>query len=112
MAHRIRPINGTAIVVNADTNKVPCRTPAEGRDGVTNIPTWKFDAVREAILCVCAEETLFKDLATKVGEQLTADQRARLGSLGWHVTTVKLELEVRGDIARVPGKSPQKIIRT
>ncbi len=92
--------------------KIACRTPAKGRDGVTNIPAWKFNAVREAILNICTEDTFFKDLAAKVGERLTEDQRARLGSLGWHVTTVKLELEVRGDIGRVPGKSLQKTIRT
>ncbi len=68
--------------------------------------------MRDAILTICAEETLFKDLPAKVGERLTADQRAKLGSLGWHVTCVKLELEVRGEIARAPGKGPQKLIRT
>ena len=83
-----------------------------GRDGVTNIPKWKFDTIRVAILDICAEETLFKHLPAKVGERLSDEDRANLGSLGWHVTTVKLELEVRGEIARVPGKGPQKIIRT
>ncbi len=92
--------------------KVAWRTPAEGRDGVTNIPAWKFDAVRDAILAVCTEETSFKELPGKVGERLSPDQRSKLGSLGWHVTCVKLELEVRGEIARVPGKGPQKLIRT
>lgn len=92
--------------------KIACRTPAEGRDGVTNLPTWKFDAVRDAILSVCAEETPFKELPAKVAERLNPDQCAKLGSLGWHVTTVKLELEVRGEIARVPGARPQKLIRT
>ena len=33
-----------------DEDKVACRTPAEGRDGVTRIPAWKYAAVRRAIL--------------------------------------------------------------
>lgn len=93
-------------------DKVACRTPAEGRDGGTNIPIWKFDAVRDAILAVFVEETLFKELPTKVGERFRADQRTKLGSLGRRVTCVKLELEVRGGIARVSGKGPQKLICT
>lgn len=30
-----------------------------------------------------------------------------MGKLGWHVVTVKLELEVRGEIRRTSDKSPQ-----
>lgn len=99
-------------MVSANTNKTPCRTPAKGRDGVTNIPTWKFDAIREAILTICAEETVFTDLFKLVPDHLTDDQLSKLGSINWHVTTVKLELEVRGEITRVPGATPQKLIRT
>ena len=92
--------------------KIGCRTPAEGRDGVTNIPKWKFDLVRDAILSVAAQPVLFKDLAPRVGERLSAEDRARLGSLGWHVTCVKLELEVRGEIKRLDAKGPQQIQAT
>jgi hypothetical protein len=63
-------------------DKVACRTPAEGRDGVTRIPAWKYDAVRRAILhavdAAGAEGLRFADLTGAV--------RARLsqGSLrGW-----------------------------
>ncbi len=93
-------------------DKVACRTPAEGRDGVTNIPKWKFDAVRDAILAICVEETVFTDLFNLVPKHLTEDQLAKLGSVNWHVTSVKLEMEVRGEIARIPGASPQRLIRT
>jgi len=61
--------------------KVTCRTPTEGRDGVTNLPKWKFDAIQSAILTV----------------------------LKWHVTSVKLEMEVRGEIERIPGRVPQRL---
>ena len=58
--------------------KVACRTPALDRDGVTNIPVWKFEAVRGAILDALAEgPMLYKDLNTAVGARLDA---ATLGS--------------------------------
>ena len=87
--------------------RVVCRTPSVGRTGTTRIPKWKFDAVREAILQVLAGgEVPFSELTDRAGAKLADDDRARLGSIGWHVTTVKLELEVRGEIRRLdqPGK--------
>ncbi len=92
--------------------RVACRTPAEGRDGVTNIPQWKFDAVRGAILDALGDETIkAMDLRDRVGARLAKETLLRLGKLGWHVVTVKLEMEVRGEIERVPGKGPQRIRR-
>ena len=95
-------------------DRVACRTPAEGRDGVTNIPNWKFDAVREAILDAVGAAgpagIRFSDLSGAVRARLDAETLARLGSVGWHATTVKLELEVRGEIVRLPGKGPQRLV--
>ncbi|MEM1388298.1 MAG: hypothetical protein AAF748_15625 [Pseudomonadota bacterium] len=92
--------------------KVGCRTPAEGRDGVTNIPKWKFDTLRAAILdALGSGPVAFKDLRSLVEARIDPEALARLGSLGWHTTCVKLELEVRGEIIRLPGKSPQQIAR-
>lgn len=93
--------------------KVPCRTPTKGRDGVTNLPRWKFDLIREAIHAVLQDGDIgFRDLTDAVRPRIPADRLAEIGSLGWHVTSVKLELEVRGEIARVAGKSPQVLTRT
>ena len=90
--------------------RVACRTPAEGRDGVTNIPAWKFDAVRAAILAALADgPILYKDLNAAVSARLDEETLANLGKLGWHVVTVKLELEVRGEIERLDVKGPQQI---
>ncbi len=90
--------------------RVACRTPAEGRSGVTNIPAWKFEAVRRAILDELATgDLLNKDLRDRVGARLRAEDLANLGKLGWHVVTVKLELEVRGEVVRVPGASPLRL---
>lgn len=96
-----------------DEDRVACRTPTQGRDGETRIPRWKFDAVREAVLEAVAaagpEGLPLSALTDEVGSRLLEDQRGRLGSLGWHVTTVKLELEVRGELARLPG-TPQRLV--
>ena len=96
----------------AETEKVACRTPAEGRNGATNIPKWKFDAVRAAILDAAAAPVAFADLPEAVEARLAPADRERLGSLGWHVTTVKLELEVRGELERLPGGGRQTIKAT
>ncbi|MFL4469087.1 hypothetical protein ACERZ8_04100 [Tateyamaria armeniaca] len=90
--------------------KVTCRTPAAGRTGVTNIPAWKFDAVRAAILDALGDgPMLYKHLNEEVADRLDADTLAKLGKLGWHVVTVKLELEVRGEIERLDTRGPQQI---
>lgn len=92
--------------------KVACRTPAA--EGVTNIPAWKFEALRGAILEAVAEAgpegLLYKEMNDVVRPKLTADELARLGKLGWHVVSVKLELEVRGELARVEGAKPQRVV--
>jgi hypothetical protein len=31
------------------------------------------------------------------------------GSVSWYVTTVKLDLETRGVVERVPGQKPQRL---
>jgi hypothetical protein len=92
--------------------RVECRTPTPG-GAPTRIPRWKFEAVRAAILAAVpdgGDGLPFADLPAAAARHLSPDQRDRLGSLGWHVTTVKLELEVRGELRRLPG-SPQRLLR-
>lgn len=97
----------------AEDERVACRTPTEGRDGTSNIPVWKFDLLRDAILKVVGAAgpggMLNKDLRDLVEAELDADALERLGKLGWHVVTVKLEMEVRGEIARMDAKGPMRI---
>ena len=88
--------------------RVTCRTPNKDKPGTTRVPQWKFDLLRGAIRDVLARgPCAFRDLGEQVGGRLTPADLDRLGSLGWHVTSVKLELEVRGEIARVPGSGAQ-----
>ncbi|MDG1739675.1 MAG: hypothetical protein P8L68_01595 [Paracoccaceae bacterium] len=94
-----------------DEIKVACRTPTPGRKGVTNIPQWRFDMIRRAIIEVIAtDEVRFADLPDLVRERLSEMDRDRLGSIGWNVTTVKLEMEVRGEVIRVEDKGPQRLV--
>lgn len=87
------------------TGRVACRTPNPDRPGVTNVPAWKFEACRTALLAALEDGAMMRapDLVRAAGARLTDAQRADLGSLGWHMTTVRLELEARGEIARLPG---------
>ena len=90
--------------------RVACRTPAVGKDGQTNIPKWKFDVLRTAIRQVLkGQEMGMNALKDAVRETLDDDSLNRLGSLGWHLTTVRLELEVRGEIARLPKVTPLRL---
>ena len=77
---------------------------------VSNIPAWKFETVRRAILDALQDgPILFKELNAAVERRLDSDVLDRLGKLGWHVVTVKLEMEVRGEIERLDVKGPQQI---
>ena len=79
----------------------------QGKQGV-NIDRAKYDTIRAAILgATSAEgEIRFKDLPAAVEEAL---EEPFDGSLSWYITTVKLDLEARGLLERVPGSSPQRL---
>ena len=90
-----------------------CRTPTPGKRPV-NITRWKYEAVRRAILAAVPEQEPgipFKELSAQVGARLKPGERERLGSIGWYTTSVKLDLEVRGEIRRVAGITPQRLVR-
>ncbi len=91
-------------------DRVVCRTPTPGKKGITRIPSWKFDCIKLAILA-CLQETQipFAELTDTVRKCLSSEELNNMGSLGWHVATVKLELEVRGEIRRLPQKGKQII---
>jgi hypothetical protein len=97
----------------ADEEKIACRTPSEGRDGVTHIPLWKYQVLRRAILHAVGaagpDGLPFSQLTSALRARLAAQDLARMGSLGWHATTVKLNMEVEGELVRMPGKGPQRL---
>lgn len=81
----------------------------EGKQGV-NLDRTKYDAVRGAILDVLSSEGVvaFADLSERVAVLLPDFD----GSYGWYTTTVKLDLEARGEIERLPGRGSQKLRRS
>jgi len=97
----------------AEDDKVECRTPAVGRDGITRIPRWKYQAVRTAILAAMAEQNGgaigFNELRNLAKTHMQKPALDKLGSWGWHFTTVKLNMEVEGEIIRAAGKTPQQL---
>ena len=78
-----------------------------GKQGV-NIDKGKYDMVRQAI-----EKTLQAQPGiTFSGMTETVDKRIGDvfdGSISWYVTSVKLDLEARGVLERVDGRSPQRL---
>lgn len=79
----------------------------EGKQGV-NISKAKYDVIRQAILDVVKtnESITFSEMTRSVEEKLAGNFD---GSIPWYVTTVKLDLEARGEIERIPGSSPQQL---
>jgi len=77
----------------------------EKKQGV-NISREKYEIIRKAIFTVLRAhpEITFTKLSTAVEKQL--DHKFE-GSVTWYVTTVKLDLEARGEIKRVPKSRPQ-----
>jgi len=72
----------------------------------------RYKIVRAAILEAIppGEEGLpFRELAGRVAAQLTPESLAQVRAIGWYTTSVKLDLEGRGEIERVPGSRPQRL---
>jgi hypothetical protein len=97
--------------MSKDTARVLCQTPTPGKQG-TLIARWKYEAVRAAILRAVPRDERgveFKQLPDLVRQHLAPQSLKELGSVSWYTTTVKLDLEVRGEIERVPGSKPQRL---
>jgi hypothetical protein len=77
----------------------------EKRQGV-NISREKYEIICEAILSTlrAQKEMTFMNLARAVEKELNGNFE---GSVTWYVTTVKLDLEARGQIKRVTNSRPQ-----
>lgn len=87
-------------------DRIMTRHP-EGKHGV-NISRQKYDVMRQAILDALRVhgEMTFTDLTDDVRRNLESTFE---GSINWYVTTVKLDLEARGEITRIPSKTPQRL---
>jgi hypothetical protein len=79
----------------------------EKKQGV-NISKQKYDTIRKAILCVLEteKEITFMNLSRAVEKEVNGNFE---GSVTWYVTTVKLDMEARGEIKRVHNSRPQLV---
>jgi hypothetical protein len=77
----------------------------EKKQGV-NISREKYEIIRKAILSALhkQKEISFMNLSRAVERDVNGNFE---GSVNWYVTTVKLDLEARGVIKRVPQSRPQ-----
>ena len=90
-----------------DEEKILTLHPEEGKRGV-NISRTKYEMIRQAILDAVRSQGIitYQGLVSLVDYNL----RNRFeGSIPWYVTTVKLDLEARGEIERVQGPGEQKL---
>lgn len=79
----------------------------EKKQGV-NISKEKYEVIRKAILATLRtqKEISFMNLSRSVEKEVG---KTFNGSVMWYVTTVKLDLEARGEIKRVPNSRPQLV---
>jgi hypothetical protein len=79
----------------------------EQKQGV-NISREKYEMIHKAILCVLQnqKEITFMKLSRAVEKEVNGNFH---GSVMWYVTTVKLDMEARGEIKRVPNSRPQLV---
>lgn len=89
------------------TQKIQTRHPDPEKQGV-NIDKDKYESMRSAILRILRSqgEITFQELMAAVHEELRGNFE---GSIAWYYTTIKLDLEARGEIERMPGSKPQMI---
>lgn len=82
--------------------------PDKEKQGV-NIQKSKYTAVRDAIISILRERggtMKWQALGKAVEEKLDGNFE---GSIGWYYTTVKLDLEARGILERIPNRTPQEV---
>ena len=79
----------------------------EKKQGV-NISKEKYEIIRKAILSTlhAQKEMTFMRLTHAVEKEVDGQFD---GSVSWYVTTVKLDLEARGEVKRVPHSRPQLV---
>ena len=87
------------------------RNPGAGKKS-RRVDAARYEAMRTALLRVVpgdGEGVAFASLPGLVATGLPADM-FRGASIPWYVATVKLDLESRGLLRRVPGSRPQRIV--
>jgi hypothetical protein len=108
------PAPAAAAAAFPETDDVPCFAPGQSLEKA-RLPRWKYDAVRRAVMRVTigagGRGATLAELIAEAPRHLTPAELGALGSLVWHVTAVKLDLEARGELMRVSGASPLRHVR-
>ncbi len=81
--------------------------------GGARIRTDRYEVFRDAILDAVPDEggITLKELGRELAAALAGHTFDAKGSVTWYMMTVKLDLEARGLIERVPGARPQRLRR-
>ncbi len=90
----------------ASSEKILTKHP-EGKNG-TNISRAKYNQIKDYLLDVLSkhESITYQELNNMAVHDLKDSFQ---GKIPWYVVTVKLDLEARGIIERIPKTSPHKI---
>jgi hypothetical protein len=103
----IEHLVGACLLEGGVEEKILTKHPDPSKQGV-RISKAQYDLIRETILDLLRAkgETTFTELTNAVNERLEGEFD---GSISWYVTTVKLDLEARSVIERVPRSKPQRL---
>jgi len=100
-------------MVASEEPMVLCQNPESNEPGI-EIARWKYDLMSRVILEVVSQNSegigIF-DLPKLIDRRLTREERSGLGSVAWYAIIVKLDLEARGEIERVPQSRPERVRR-
>lgn len=93
--------------INPLEKKIMAQHPDPKKKGV-NISQERYDVMRDAILTAlkAQPEMTFQELVRAVEAQLTGKFD---GSILWYMTAVKLDMEARKQLERVPRTRPHKV---
>ena len=100
---------GASTQKTAEEEMVQCQS--KDRAGQPNsMEKWRYDLLHEAIMNVVPADDIgimFKQLVPAVRANLSKENRRRITTLHHDVTTVKLDMEFRGELERIAGVRPQ-----
>ena len=97
--------------MSGSTSKIQLLHP-DPKKTAPRVDLKKYNMVKNALIEGIPEDENgipFMDLFQIVEDRLSKEELQYLGSLNWYTTTVKLDLEARGIIERIPGSKPQRV---
>ena len=108
-----KPATATKKPKPATARKVLMHNPNTGQPD-RHIDADRYEAVRKAILKAVPRSgpgVIFTDLFKTVPTHLPNGKIPGGGAINWYTTVVKLHMEAQGELRRVPGSKPQRLLR-